>query len=188
MKKNKSVKKLELSPKRERFCQEWVIDCNSTQAAIRAKYSKARAGQTGARLYKDGNIKARIAELQAEIGEKLGITQEKVLNELGKLAFTDLADVVEITENGVKIKNSEELDQQQLGAVAEVTESRTRKGEFVTTTRKIKMHDKKGALDSLARHLGMFNDKMQHTGPNGGPVETQFTVEFVTKKTEDSDS
>lgn len=185
MKKGKNVKKLELSPKRERFCQEWVIDCNSTQAAIRAEYSKVRAGQTGSRLYKDGNIRARIDELQAEIGKKLGVTQERVLNELAKLAFTDLADVVKIDENGVIIKNSSELSKQQLGAIAEITESKTvgKKGEEYIT-RKIKMHDKKGALDSLARHLGMFNDKIQHTGAGGGPIETQFTVEFVTKKEE----
>jgi phage terminase small subunit len=38
---------------------------------------------------------------------------------------------------------------------------------------KIKLSDKKGALDSLARHLGMFTDKTEISGPNGGPIVTQ---------------
>lgn len=160
-----------LTPKQERFCQEYVIDLNATQAAIRSGYSKKTATSIGQENLTKLDIAARVKGLQMEIAKEQRVTQGRVVAELAKLAFTDLSDVVEMDGDTPRIREFSELDESKLGAIAEISE--TRQG------RKIKMHDKKGALDSLARHLGMFNDRMEHTGAEGGPIETKFYVEFV---------
>jgi len=70
------------NPKRERFCREYVIDGNATQAYIRAGYSTVGAEANASRLIGFDNVRARIAELQAKVSEKLELTQEKVLSDL----------------------------------------------------------------------------------------------------------
>lgn len=68
--------------KRERFCREYVIDLNATQAYIRAGYSVNGAGQSAEKLLKNAEVVARIAELQLKVTQRLEITQEKVLQDL----------------------------------------------------------------------------------------------------------
>jgi len=67
----KKTKKL--NPKQDRFCQEYVIDLNASQAAVRAGYSKRNPDVISDNLRKIPHVKARIAELQAKIGEKLEV-------------------------------------------------------------------------------------------------------------------
>ena len=71
--------------KRERFCEEYVADCNATQAAIRAGYSKATAKQQGSRLLTDVDVKARIAEMQAETAKRNAVTIDGLLTKLAEL-------------------------------------------------------------------------------------------------------
>lgn len=70
--------KLQLTAKQERFCQEYVIDLNGTQAAIRTGYSEKTANEQSSRLLTNVNIQQRIKELQDNIANKLGITAEWV--------------------------------------------------------------------------------------------------------------
>lgn len=72
----------ELSGKHERFCQEYIIDYNGTQAAIRAGYSDASAKQTAYKLQKRDDINSRIRELQREQVKRLGLSQDYVVLEL----------------------------------------------------------------------------------------------------------
>ena len=60
--------------KRARFCEEYVIDCNATQAALRAGYSERSAYAQGSRLLKDDEVKERVEELRAKHSERLEIT------------------------------------------------------------------------------------------------------------------
>lgn len=53
--------------KHERFCQEYLIDLNATQAAIRAGYASKNANNTSSRLMANANIRARITELTQEV-------------------------------------------------------------------------------------------------------------------------
>ena len=71
-----------LTGKQARFCREYIIDCNATQAAIRAGYSKKAAKEQGSRLLANVSIKGRIAELQAPILEKHGIDADYVIENL----------------------------------------------------------------------------------------------------------
>ena len=72
----------ELSGKHERFCQEYIVDYNGTQAAIRAGYSKASAKQEASRLLKKEKILNRVKELQTEQVKRLSISQDFVVQQL----------------------------------------------------------------------------------------------------------
>jgi hypothetical protein len=76
--------------KRRRFAEEFVIDHNAKQAAIRAGYTSRSAYVTGSQLLRYPNVKAYIAELQAKMSAKLAITAENVLHETARVAFTDV--------------------------------------------------------------------------------------------------
>lgn len=71
-----------LTDKQERFCQEYVIDLNGTQAAIRAGYSKKTANVIAAENLAKPSISARVAEIKAEVAERLEITQDYILGSI----------------------------------------------------------------------------------------------------------
>lgn len=70
---------MELTPKQKRFCEEYVIDHNATQAANRAGY---KDGSIGRQLITKNNVSTRIVELQKEISDRLEITTQFLTNEL----------------------------------------------------------------------------------------------------------
>jgi phage terminase small subunit len=76
-----------LTPKQERFVQEYLIDLNATQAAIRAGYAKNRADQTGYENLRKPEIQKRIQALKEKTANKLEITVECVLQERANIAF-----------------------------------------------------------------------------------------------------
>jgi phage terminase small subunit len=73
-----------LTPKQEQFCQEYIIDLNSTHAAIRAGYSEKTASVIGCENLIKPNIANRLSELKKDRSEKVGVNQEMVLNNLIK--------------------------------------------------------------------------------------------------------
>lgn len=144
---------MKLSPKQTRFVKEYVVDLNGTKAAIRAGYSEKTARHQATRLLSKAHIQAAITDEQAKLTRKIEVTAERVVAEYAKIAFSDIRDIAFWTREVVLAKKSDELPPEVGAAVAEV--SVTAKGV------KVKMHDKKGALDSLSRHLGLFHDKLE---------------------------
>lgn len=174
----------DLSPKQQRFVEEYLVDLNATQAAIRAGYSPRTADRQGPRLLGNAVVQAAIAAGRARLSRKTGITQERVLAEYAKLAFVDPRKLYREDGRPVPVP---ELDDDTAAAVAgvEVSEEYEGKGEaraFVGYTRKIKLADKKGALDSIARHLGMFVDRTELSGPKGGPIHAVADVSDAVKR------
>ena len=166
---NTDTKLLRLRPKQQRFVEEYPIDFNATQSAIRAGYSKRAAKSIGAENLTKPHIVAALAlQLAARI-ERTQITQDMVLKEFARIGFADIGDFVEWGPDGVTIKDSADLQTQ---AVAEVSVTITAQGRTV----RVKLHDKKGALDSIARHLGMFDDRLRLEIPGG---EAQTLAEIV---------
>lgn len=153
-----------LNEKQKRFCDEYVIDLNATQSAIRAGYSEKTAGSIGNNLLKKVEIQNEINAINNERSAKTGITAERVLSELGKIAFSDLKEYLSFDENGVKFKDSEEVDGTLVSEVSS-QETVTRRGsgdskeETVRVNLKMKLHDKMKALELLGKHLNIFNDK-----------------------------
>jgi len=164
-----------LTPKQKRFVDEYLIDLNATQAAIRAGYSKKNADKIGWELLGKTRIKAAIDKAIKAREERTKVTQDKVVKELAKLAFSNMKEFAEWGPDGIRFIESEELDDEAAACVAEIAQVNTKNG----TNTKFKLHDKKGALELLGRHLGMFVDKHELTGKDGGPVQ------FVIKKPED---
>jgi phage terminase small subunit len=164
-----------LNAQQERFAQEYLVDLNITQAAIRAGYSKKTAHVQGSRLLIHAKVAEYIAKNRNRLADKLEITQERVLAEYAKIAFFDPSKVFKSTESGDPYIDMSQATPDEWAAVASVQSDQYAegKGEDGRTVKKSKitLHDKKGALDSIARHLGMFKDRLEHTGANGGPIE-----------------
>ena len=74
-----------LTARRELFCQEYTVDRNATQAAIRAGYSEATAKQQGSRLLTYADVQARIAELQSKAAKRNDVTVDSVIAKLAEL-------------------------------------------------------------------------------------------------------
>lgn len=152
-----------LSPKQKLFVSEYLVDLNATQAALRAKYAERTAYSQGQRLLKNVEIQKAIQKAMNNREERTEITQDRVLKEYARLAFLDPRKF--FNENG-NLKNIVDLDDDTAACLAgmDVISSPTRDGETPEQIKKIKIVDKKGALDSVARHLGMFNkDKANST-------------------------
>lgn len=163
-------KRSELTPRQARFVEEYLIDLNATQAAIRAGYSAKTAVQQGPRLLGYVGIARAIQEGKAERSERTGITADRVLNELAKIGFADIRKAVKwgvvgakmagegdevIVENAISLIDSDALDDDTAAAIAEVAQT--------NVGLKIKLHDKRAALTDLGRHLGLFLDRVQHS-------------------------
>lgn len=147
-----------MTPKQERFVEEYLVDLNATQAATRAGYSKKTAEYIGHQLLKKTPVLEAIKARRAELSNKLEITQERVLKEYARLAFLDPRNLFYGTGEPRPIH---ELDDDTAAAIVGLDVVQVGNSEVgVGDVLKYKMADKKGALDSIARHLGMFNDKL----------------------------
>jgi phage terminase small subunit len=148
-----------LSPKRERFCQEYIIDLNGKQAAIRSGYSEKSAEVTASRLLSDVKVKARIAQLMAERAKRCEVKQDDVIAELKRLGFSDMRNLAEWNSVLVKLKDSSEISDSDAACVESVSQTVSKDGGSLS----IKLHSKTKALELLTRHLGMLHDKIDHT-------------------------
>lgn len=145
-----------LKDKQERFCQEYLIDLNATQAAIRAGYSQKTAYSIGEENLRKPEIDLRIKELMGERSKRTEITQDRVLQEYARLAFLDPRKFFDEYGNLLSVTDLDDETAAALGGL-EITTEKSRDGkEDLSFTKKIKLIDKGRALDSLARHLGMF--------------------------------
>ena len=156
-----------LTPKQKLFVDEYLIDLNATQAAIRAGYSPNNADKIGSELLGKTRVSDAISKAMAERSRRTGINQDRILMELAKIALVNPANVVDFNEATI-------LDSalpEDLAAVASVKVKRfpTKEGEGIE--REIKFYDKTKALDLAGRHLGMFKDKLEVSGA----LETERT-------------
>ena len=85
-----------------------------------------------------------------ERAKALGITQEKVLREYARIAFANLRHIVDWTDSGMQFKAANQLAEDDVAAIAEIVESAKEH-----TPYRVKLYDKKAALDAIARYLGM---------------------------------
>lgn len=149
-----------LNGRQERFAQEYIIDLNATQAAIRAGYSEKTAYSIGQRLLKHVEIQERIQQAMKERATRTGITQDRVLREYARIAFFDPRKLFDTDGNPINIS---ELDEDTAAAIAglEVVQELNSETGSTSYTKKYKITNKLGALDSLAKHLGMFDGKQE---------------------------
>ena len=152
---------LPLNDKQERFCYEYCIDLNATQAAIRAGYSENTARSIASALLTKINIKTKIKYLQDNLAETAGLSRLKVLNEHMKLAFSSIAD---LHNTWIKRKDFESLTDDQKACIAEIDTKVKTEWEYDPDTKerepisveyvRIKLFDKQKALDAITKMLG----------------------------------
>lgn len=163
-----------LTARQEKFVEEYLVDLNATQAAIRAGYAKKDADVQGPRLLGNVGIAEAIAKAKAERARRTRITADRVLAELELLAFSDHTNFA-VDDLG----NVELTDEAPEGAHRSVSSIKhrihTRDGE-VTREVEIKLWEKPGMLKLAGRHVGLFPDRVEVSGPNGGPIRTEATM------------
>ncbi len=160
-----------LTAKQKLFVSEYLIDLNATQAAIRAGYAEKHAAVIGHENLRKPNIASAIHAAMGKREARTEITQDRVLAEYAKIAFLDPRQFFDAA--GALIPVSK-LPAEVAAALSgmDVSTVKLSDGDF-EQTKKIKLADKKGALDSIARHLGMFTDKSDVN------VSGNLTVEII---------
>lgn len=167
------------------FVQEYLVDLNAKQAAIRAGYSPRTAESQGSRLLSNVKVKDAIQKAMQKRSTRTEITADMVLMEYAKIGFSNITDYLSVEDKLVTIdRDSEGRPITELAQVVNIFDTDMVKSDKMRAVAEIrqtrdgialKLHDKKGALDSMARHLGMFNDKMELGGAGGGPLQVIFS-------------
>lgn len=147
-----------LSDKHRAFVAHYVVDFNATQAAIRAGYAPHSARVQGSRVLRRPDVAAAVKAAIDERRRRTLITADQVLQEYARIAFADLRRVSRWGPKGVEIRDASELSDDAAAAIAEIS------GGTGRATR-IKLHDKRRALDSIARHLGLFEPRPVASDP-----------------------
>lgn len=148
--------KRQLSEQRQRFVDEYLIDLNGTQAAIRAGYSPKTANEQASRLLANVSIQEAIAKAMAERSKRTGVNQDRVVLELARIAFVNIEDVVD-TDTGEILPNASKDD---LACIESVKFKQSDNQYGGSIEREVKFASKLKALEKLGQHLGMWNDKI----------------------------
>ena len=154
-----------LPPRHRLFVDAFLVSLNGAKAARDAGYSGKSAKFSGHELLQRPEIKAAITEAMARRSARTEITQDRVLQELALIGFADMGDYLDLDEDGVARLDLSNLPEGATKVIAEITQDvyvdgRGKKGREVKKT-KLKLHDKRGALVDMARHLGMFIDRFK---------------------------
>lgn len=182
----------DLPPKQQRFVDEYLIDLNATQAAIRAGYSAKTAQEQSSALLSKPMVAEAVARAKAERSARTGLHADRVLEELAAIGFARMSDVAEWGDDQMRLKPSSELSGHSASAIAQVTETEKfvkaldRGEQLWSRERSVKLHDKVATLKLLGQHVGLFTDKVEHTGKDGAPLT--FTIAIDRKDDGDGDS
>jgi len=170
-----------LSAKQQRFVDEYLIDLNATQAAVRSGYSERTAGAIGRENLQKPLIRAAIEQRQLEIQKATGVTVHRVLMELARIGFANMQDYMRPNEAGDPRLDFSALTRDQAAALQEVTvdEYKEGRGEDAKTVQRIrfKLADKRAALVDIGKHLGMFVERHELSGKDGAPIRTQAVAD-----------
>lgn len=191
----KKVKIVALTEKQQLFCDEYLIDLNATQAAIRAGYSERTAAAQAARLLTNVKIQEYIQKRKQDRVERTEITQDRVLQELAVIAFSNAADYAAVVEKQATFKCE---DGSEIGLFDDdgspvmyrtvepvltqnLTENQKRALAVIKKGRdgfEVKPYDKIRALELLGKHIGMFKEKVEVSGEVNNPFEGLTTEEL----------
>lgn len=155
-----------MTKKQQRFVEEYLIDLNATQAAIRAGYKPDNAQQMGSENLSKPVISAAIAKAMAERSKRTGINQDRVIRELARIGFAKITDIIDPAT--AKIRPDAKEDD-----LACIQSVKIKPNEF-GIEREVRLCDKKSALELLGKHLGMFTDKIDLNGD----MELNITVDY----------
>jgi phage terminase small subunit len=168
-----------MNERRRRFIDEYVIDFNATQAAIRAGYAPSSAPRYGHDLLKNPDVQVAVREKVQEIGERTAVTQDKVRKHLAALAFGDMREIAQWDEHGVRFRRSEDIEDVAALTVKEVSQKVERRydrngDEVITVHMSLKQHGKTEPLRMLAQHTGLLK-----IVPDGDPAKFERLLSAI---------
>lgn len=198
----------DLTPKQQRFVDEYLVDLNATQAAVRAGYSARTANEQGARLLAKASVRAAVDAAKAQRSQRTGITAERVLADLFDIATADANDLIQfryvpcpecfagVQDPKVEPRPDCEACHGEGVGHAHVADTRKLTGAArklyagVRVTKEglqVQMRSQDGALGLLFDHLGLAAPKRgELSGPNGGPIPVQSSlIEMLAKLSPD---
>lgn len=150
-----------ITEKQRRFAQEYLVDLNATQAAIRAGYSPKTAGSQAFDLLKKPEIQEIIEQGRKAAEVRTGISLDRVLEAYAAIAFGGMSRFVRIDHTGAPQIDLSQCTPEDLDLLAEIQTDRIDGGEQSPPVLRIKIKqlDRLNALEKLARHLGAFKGK-----------------------------
>jgi len=140
----------QLSPRERRFVEEYLIDMNAGQAAIRAGYPGKAPRNYAQRCLNKPRVAEAVRAAMAARSVRTRVDADRVIRELERIAFSDIRRYMAAGKSDSILKTIAELSDDEAAAVVELSGG-TNGGSF-----RLKLHDKKKALDALARHTGVF--------------------------------
>ncbi len=146
-----------MTKKQKRFVEEYLIDLNATQAAIRAGYSPDSAKEIGSENLTKPNIAKAIDQAIAERSRRTGVNADRVVRELAKIAFVNAGEVVDLDTALLMDKISDD-------DMAAIQSVKVKTFGEDGVEREVKLADKLKALELLGKHLGLFKDKVEING------------------------
>jgi phage terminase small subunit len=151
-----------LTPRQSLFVAEYLVDLNAKQAAIRAGYAPGSAADRGWELlHRCPAVMARLKQAMAEREQRTQIGAERVLKEIARIAFADIRNyLMEGPEKTLVVRPLTQLSDDDVAALAEVQADGEAK-----ELRRIRLHDKRAALELLARHLGLVGKRSDSPPP-----------------------
>ncbi len=151
-----------ISAKQSRFVEEYLVDGNGKRAALAAGYSPRTAESQASRLLRNAKVAAVLEKAQAKRSERVNIKADRVLEELGRLGFSNMLDFITTQGDGSAFVDLSKLSRDQAAAISSfkietywepgLGEDDPREVKKVT----FKLADKRAALESIGKHLGMF--------------------------------
>jgi len=143
------------------------------RGSSRSASGKARRGRRGPAEEKA--VPAAVEEI-AERAARLGITADRVLQEYANIAFADLRHIVEWGPDGLRIKSLDTMSDADIAAISEIVP-----GSDPEHSR-VKLYDRKAALDAIARHLGMFPLPLRRHEEEAPQDEGEDPREFLARE------
>ena len=160
-----SSKPKKLTPKQEKFCQEYMVDLNATRAyqdVYGCAYKSAK--DNASRTIAIDSVQKRIAGLKQEAAEASGVTQQMLIDEYKKIGFANIQDYLDA---GNSIKDISKLPRDLTAAVESIQSDIRHDGgdsDGYTEKVKLKFYDKLKGLSDLGRHLGLFEKDNEQAG------------------------
>ena len=152
----------ELTPRQERFVEEYLVDRNATAAAVRAGYSKKSASQIASHLLVDVKVQENIRARGAAALAKIEVTEERTLQEVSAVGFSNIKDFLEWDKDrGLVVKDSKDIPDVLASAIESIedqTLTTTNKDGTRTYTRhklKVKLYPKLPALQLISEYIGL---------------------------------
>ncbi|EPF1459139.1 terminase small subunit [Pseudomonas aeruginosa] len=145
-----------LTKKQRLFVDEYLIDLNATQAAIRAGYSTRRATEIGYQLLQRPEVAQAIQAAMAERSKRTEVEADYVIRRLREIDEMDVLDILEDDGSFRSIRDWPRAWRQFLSGIeiAELFEGRGDDRRIAGVLRKVKWPDKLRNLELLSRHVG----------------------------------